>query len=122
MANELKLTIAGQLANGELTDQIRTENLSLTQSAAALISKTVSVTTSEADLDTTGITTLGYAVVKNLGPTNYLTYGPKSGGAMVAFGRLKVGEVAVVRLEPGITLRWKANTATVTAFVKIFND
>jgi hypothetical protein len=122
MANELKLSLSGQLANGQLTDQIRTENLSLTQNVAALISKTVSVTTSEADLDTTGITTLGYALIKNLGPTNFLKYGPKSGGSMVAFGRLKVGEVALLRLEPGITLRWVADTATVSAFVKIYND
>jgi hypothetical protein len=122
MANELKLSIAGQLANGQLTDQIRAENLSLTQNTAALISKTVSVTTSEADLDTTGITTLGYALIKNLGPTNFLKYGPKSGGSMVAFGRLKVGEVALLRLEPGITLRWVADTATVSALVKIYND
>jgi hypothetical protein len=122
MANELKHSLSGQLANGQLTDQIRAENLSLTQNAAALISKTVAVTTSEADLDTTGITTLGYAEIKNLGPTNFLTYGPKSGGVMVAFGRLKVGEVALLRLEPGITLRWKADTATVSAYIKIYND
>ncbi len=122
MANEIKLSVSGQLSNGQLVDQIRAENLSLTQNTAALITKTVSVTTTEADLDTTGITTLGYALIKNLGPTNFLTYGPTSGGAMVAFGRLNVGEVVLLRLEPGITLRWKADTATVSAYVKIYND
>jgi hypothetical protein len=124
MANELKLNISGELAKDQLRDQIHAENLSLTQNLAALISKTVSVShTSESDLDTTGITTLGYAFIKNLGPTNYLTYGPKNtSNVMEPFGRLKVGEVAVLRLEPGKVLRWKADTGTITAFVKIYND
>jgi hypothetical protein len=31
---------------------------------------------------------------------------------MVALGRLKAGEWALLRLEPGITIRWKANRVT----------
>jgi hypothetical protein len=123
MANELRLSISGQLVNGSLTDEIRTENLSITQAAKALISKTVSVTTSEADLDTTGVTNLGYAFIKNVDITNSLIYGPKNGSnVMEAFGRLKPGEAALLRLEQGKVLRWKSSAGTIIVLVKVYSD
>jgi hypothetical protein len=122
MANELRFTGATSLVNGSLTDTTPLETLLVTQSLGALLSKVVSVTTSESDLTTAEITTLGWAFLRNLDSTNYVQYGPKSGGAMVAMGRLKAGEWALLRLEPGITLRWKADTATCQVLVKIFND
>jgi hypothetical protein len=122
MANELTFTGATNLANGRLADSTPQQTLLVTQSLAALLAKVVSVTTSEADLTTTEVTTLGWAWIENLDSTNYVQYGPKSGGVMVVFGRLKPGEWALLRLDPGVTLRWKANTATCQVFVKIFND
>jgi hypothetical protein len=41
---------------------------------------------------------------------------------MVVMGRLKAGESVVLRLEPGITFRWIANTAAVKVQTKLFND
>jgi hypothetical protein len=122
MANELRFSGGTDLANGSLMDSTPQQTLLVTQSLAALLSKVVSVTTSEADLTTTEITTLGWARIQNLDTTNYVQYGPKSGGSMVALGRLKPGEWALLRLEPGITLRWVANTATCKVLVKTFND
>jgi hypothetical protein len=122
VANELQFTGGTTLANGSLMDSIPLQTLLVTQSSAALLAKVVAVTTSEADLTTTEIATLGWAWIQNLDTTNYVQYGPKSGGAMVAMGRLKAGEWALLRLEPGITLRWKADTATCQVLVKIFND
>jgi hypothetical protein len=121
MAAEITITLSERLANGNLSDQ-KTQSFAPTQSVALLLDKTVSVTTSEADLTTAEITTLGWCWITNLGPTNYLKYGPKSGGSMVEFGRLKVGESCLFRLAPGITFRWIADTATVTAQVRIYND
>jgi hypothetical protein len=74
-----------------------------------LLSKVVSVTTSETDLTTTEITTLGWAWIENLDATNYVQYGPKSAGAMVTMGRLEAGEWALLWLEPGIPIRWRAD-------------
>jgi hypothetical protein len=68
------------------------------------------------------ITTLGWAYFKNLDLTNYVDIGPTSGGAIVAFARLKPGEETVIRLTPGITLRALANTAAVNLDVRVLND
>jgi hypothetical protein len=94
----------------------------ITQAAQGAHSPVVSVETVEEDLPIGDITTLGWLYLRNLDTTNYVTYGPKSGGAMVAFGRIKPGEPALMRLEPGITLRWVANTAAVKIQVKLFQD
>lgn len=123
MANEIKPTFGITYANGNIKSTIPFEQMNITQSAAKRLGKTVTVAqAAEADLDTTGITTLGWAYIRNNGPTNYLKYGPKSGGVMVEFGRLKTGEACWFRLAPGITLRWVADTADVTANVELFND
>jgi hypothetical protein len=122
VANELQFSAGTTLANGSLTDSTPLQTLLVTQSLAAMLTKVVSVTTSEADLTTTEITTLGWAWIQNLDTTNYVQWGPKSGGSMVPVGRLEPGEWALLRLEPGITIRWVANTATCKVLVKIFND
>jgi len=49
-------------------------------------------------------------------------YGPKSSGSMVAIGRIEAGEIHAFRLEPGITLRWVANTAGCLVDLRIFED
>ena len=83
---------------------------------------TVTVTTSEAVLAFTGITTLGYCKIKNLDDTNYVDYGPESGGAMVGCLRLNAGESAVFRLKPGVTWRAQADTASVKLRVLVFDN
>lgn len=122
MANEISITVAASLANVNLTDTISSLTKRITQTNQEMLSKVVSVTTSEADLDTTGITTLGWLYIRNLDATNYIQYGPKSAGAMVAFGKLKAGEFAILRLMTGITLRWVANTATCKVHVKLYAE
>ena len=120
MANEIKLSITASLTNGYLSDTFNTGQLSITQTTQGAHTPVVTVGTSEEDLSTGDIGTLGYMLLRNLDSSNYVTYGPKSGGAMVAFGRIKAGEAAVIRLEPGITLRWQANTAAVKVLTKLW--
>lgn len=123
MANELSFTLGALLSNGNLVDSIPTFINRITQTNAELLNKTVSVVhTAEADLDTTGITTLGYVYLRNVSTVNFVKYGPKSGGVMVALGRLNPGEWALIRLEPGITLRWIADTATVKLQVRLYGN
>jgi hypothetical protein len=123
VANELRFTGATDLFNGALMDSTPQQTLLVTQSLASLLSKVVSVTTSESDLSTTEVTTLGWAWIQNLDTTNYVQWGPKNASNnMQVIGRLKPGEWALLRLEPGITIRWKANTAACKVLIKIFND
>lgn len=114
MANELSIILRGTLANGNLNSQFNPGTVQVTQAAQGLHAPTVSVGTSEEDLDIgdLGASTVGYLFMRNLDTTNYVQWGPKSGGAMVAVGRLKAGEVACLRVEPSVTIRWVANTAT----------
>ena len=72
-------------------------------------------------MSTGDVSTLGWLVLQNLDTTNYVTYGPDSTG-MVDFGRIEAGEIAVLRLEPGITIKAQANTAAVDLLVKVFED
>lgn len=58
-----------------------------------------------------GDVTPGWVVLRNLDPTNYVTYGPTSGGVMVPLGRLNPGKPALLFLAAGVTLRMQANTA-----------
>lgn len=80
---------------------------------------TVSIGTTEEVVDLGDTATPGIAVVVNLDPTNYVTWGPTSSGAMVAAGRLMPGEPNVLRLDPGITLRMQADTADCLVQVEV---
>ena len=82
----------------------------------------MSVGTSEEDLSVGDVGTVGWLFLRNLDSSNYVVFGPKSGGAMVAFGRLKAGEVAALRVSSGVTLRWQANTAAVKVQVILLED
>lgn len=122
MAGTLQLTLTGKLTNGKLKHTLEAETLAITQTTGRLHAPVVTVGTSEEDLSVGDVGTLGWLYMKNLDSTNYVTWGPKSGGAMVGVGRLKAGETALLRLEPGITIRWAANTAAVDVQVVLFND
>jgi hypothetical protein len=124
LSNEIKVTAALECSNGNF-------NLPKQGSSQLLITQTtrgggvpgmISAATGGTDVSTTGVTTLGWCRIVNTDPTNYVTYGPKSGGAMIPFGRLKPGEAAVFRLEPGITLTVTANTAACKVQITILED
>lgn len=123
MAKELKISISANYANGALKDQQPAETAEITQTNQEYHGPVVTVGTAEEDLSLGDITVNGWVMMKNLDPTNYVTYGPKSAGAMVPYGRLKPNEGwQAVRLEPGVTHRWQANTAACKVQVKAFGN
>lgn len=122
MAGVLTLNLSGNLVNGGDRDAWSHGSLSIVQAAIGGYRPIISVGTSEEDMLVGDVGTLGYLFLKNLDETNYITYGPKSAGAMVAFGRIKPGEEACIRLEPGVTLRWIANTAAVKVKVWLLEN
>jgi len=122
MANELRMNIGVTYANGAMADTA-SSSFGVNQNTLQFQGDVITVSSSaEADLGTSNITTLGWLYLKNLDPTNFVKWGPKSGGVMVAMGRLKAGESVLLRLEPGITLRWIADTASVKVQTKIYAD
>lgn len=122
MANTIAITASVVATLGNFRDTFSPGTLSITPVAVGAHCPMVTVGTSEEDLDVgdVGASTQGYAVLQNLDAANYVTYGPKSSGAMVAMGRLKAGEIAVLRLEPSAVLRWIANTAPVKVSVRVY--
>ena len=122
MANEIQTTLNVAVVNGNFRQTFAPGTIQITQTAQGAHSPVVSVGTSEEDLSVGDISTLGVLCLRNLDSANYVQWGPKSGGAMVAVGRLKAGEVAYIRLEPGITLRWIANTAAVKVQVMLLEN
>lgn len=120
MANEINLQFTAQLLNGGLVDQVQFSK-QINQAAVDKFDHVFSVPTSDTALTIT-ITTLGWTFITNLDASNYVKYGPTSGGAIVNLGRLRAGETHALRLEPGITLRMQADTATCKVGVKVWND
>lgn len=125
MANELTMVMSGTLVYSDaaaLYDTIRQESIQVSPAVKGMFNKIFAIPTSDTVLTIGDITTLGYAFFKNLDTTNYITLGPTSGGALVPMLRLRAGYAAVIPLEPGITLRAQANTATVRLQVKVFES
>lgn len=123
MANEITISKVVRLNNGTLQDTRSTGNLQITQSTALMYSNVQVIGTSEENIAVgADIATLGIATIKNLDSTNYIQWGPSSGGSMVAGIRLKAGEEFTFRMEPGTTYRAKANTAACNLLVVIYND
>lgn len=75
---------------------------------------TVEIPVADTLVDLSALTVLGFCWIQNIDANNYVTYGPDSGGgALVPFGRIRPGENAIWRFEPGVLLRMLANTAPV---------
>lgn len=108
--------------NGNLKAAFQPGVLQVDQAVGVIYGPVVIVGTSEEDLLIGDIATLGYVFLRNLDAANFVTYGPKSGGSMIPFGRIKAGEIAMLRLEPGITWRWIADTGSVKVQVLLLNN
>ena len=77
--------------------------------------------TSEEDV-TFSVTTHGFLLMRNLDATNFVQYGAKD-TTMKTMARMKAGEPAgPFRVEPGITLRMKADTAACDVLFIMYND
>lgn len=122
MANEITASVSVTCVNGSLRTAFQPASKQITQTALGGHSTVWNVGTSEEDLATGDISTLGVMGLLNTDATNYVQIGPKSGGAMVAAMRLKPGEPNFIRCEPGITWRAKADTAACKVLVWLMEN
>ena len=123
MANEIKINISATLLNGFQKDQFNPGQISVDQAAEGRGGHVQTIGTSQEVVDFGDIGTSGYIMLRNLDDTNYVRYGPTSDAATIElFGKLKPGEVACFRLEPGIVMRAQANVASVKLDVKLWED
>jgi hypothetical protein len=113
MAGEIRVNLQANLVNGNLLDEFKPGQIAINQTTKTAFSPTLTIGTSEEALVFTDLTSLGCVGFRNLDPTNYVDIGPESGGAMVPMIRLLPGEIAWMRLKPGITVRAQANGAPI---------
>jgi hypothetical protein len=120
MANEITLNVSMRVLNGAMLEQIQPGTISIDQAAVGGPSPGyVTIGTSEESVTLSELSTLGYCFIQNLGPTNYVEWGFAT---TVYGGRLKAGEIAVFRFNPGAALFMKANTAACKVIVKAFEN
>ena len=122
MANEITLSIAMQVVNGNYRDLLQPGQLRIDQATIGRGGHVQTIGTSEEVIDLGDVVTNGYAALRNLDEDNYVTYGPENAGAMVIFGKLKAGEPAVLRIAPTVVIRAQANTAPVKLDVRVYED
>lgn len=122
MAGTIGLTITNTVKNGTFNDTFKFSGVDITQNNPGQGGYTQLIGTTEEVVNFGDITTEGYMTLQNIDPTNYVTYGPESAGAMVVMGKLKPGEPAVFRVAPGVVMRAKADTAAILLDVRLNED
>ncbi len=122
MAAEITLSINLRVANGSFVEQFSPGQQSIDQTVVGRGGYVQSIGIADQVVTIGTMTNFGYAVLRNLDATNFVTFGPESGGALVPFGKLKPGEIAIVRLKPGIVLRAQADTAPVKLDVRVYEN
>lgn len=117
MADEIRSTVSLSVNNGNFTFDRSKSFASDQTSARGGNPGSVTIGSTEEVINFGDIVTEGIIWIENLDSTNYIDYGPESGGSMVLFGQVKPGEIQLFRLYPGITFRAQASPPTGTAAV-----
>lgn len=111
MSEEINLTFRLTCQNGGNNDLFELYGR-FDQAAEGSDGGGLTIGTSEEDLTITDVTTPGLLILRNIDSTNYVQWGPKSGGAMIPCGRLlPMGLPAAIPLDNSVTIRLVANTA-----------
>lgn len=118
-------TITGKLEftveNGSFQDSLSLGPFSITQTTEGGGNPGyVAVGTSEEDISF-GDVTPRFVIIENLSDTNFLKYGPKSGGSMIAFGRVAPGAWCLLEMAASVTLRVAADTAAINVRIRGYN-
>lgn len=127
MANEIQVQIAVQVNNpssgGGFVDQ-KSYSAQLTQNTLGVFDEipTVPTTAGGTAYTFTNLATPGWAFLQNLDSTNYVDFGVQVAATFYPFLRLNPSECALLRLSPGVSLYGLANTASVKALIKVWND
>ncbi len=121
MANELQINLSLNV-NNQGYKYVFSQQVQANQNALGAAGEVVSVDTTAQTLPQASVTTSGYATFQNLDPTNYVTIGSLVSGTYYPFVKLKPGEIAVLRLQTGLTVQAQANTAPVLLSYMIQND
>lgn len=120
MADEITVSYTLKVTNGNIDETINFPSTTFDQSAVGGPTPGyVTIATTEESQTFGELSTLGWCEMRNLDATNYVQIGFSTG----VYGiRLKAGESALFRLEPGVTMYLKANTAAVKMLIRAFEN
>lgn len=122
MSGTITPSFSASIVNGTFRNSLSQSGVAIVQSAIGRGGYTQTIGTTEEVIDFGDVATNGYLFIKNVDPTNYVTFGPESTGAMVVVGKLKPGEWAWFRVAPTVVMRAKADTADVKLDVSLYED
>jgi hypothetical protein len=111
MANEITAVMSLKAVNGSY--QVTSPNIRIQDDQAVIgeYSAVVDVGTTAEAVPVGDVASEGWWLITNLDGTNYVDYGPDSAGTMIPLGRLEAGHSHLLKLKPGIDVKWQANTA-----------
>lgn len=125
MANEIKVTSGLEVENESFrTGQLGGRLLQFDQTGqGGGVPGLIEATTAGVDADLSALTTPGWAYFRNLDDTNFVQIGHWSGSTFYPFAKMKPGEPAgPIRLDPALTLRFKADTANCLVQACVMED
>lgn len=124
MSNEIKLTTSLLCENSTFKVERYTGQVNIDQNAIGRGGHCQLVGTSEEEIDFGDVSTEGLLWMRNVDPTNYVTWGPQVGtGNMQPLGRLHPGGApAIFRVEPGVVILAQADTAACKVDVVLLED
>ena len=125
MSDEIKLTVSGQVDNGDYSSKFTPGAVNIDQDAQGAFDSVVSVSTGVENLAFGDVSTEGVCWGRNLDGTNYVTIGPTTSTGSTGyypFMRIESGETFGFRLSPGAKWMWKAHTAAVKMHIHVNED
>jgi hypothetical protein len=122
MAGTIRITTSVLVENGDFESRFTPGPLSFVQTNLGSHETTVKVGTAEEDMPIGDVATEGWLVLQNFHATALVTWGPKSGGVMVATGILEPGEIAMFRMSSAATLRWASSVNNSEVGMWLFED
>lgn len=122
MANEISITMNATCENGNFKSTFNVGTVRVNQSAQGAASGIWSVGTTTESLPSGDVSSKGYLFLRNLDATNFVTLYATTGGNGREFGKLKAGEVTVLRMSPSKSLVGKADTAAVKLQYLLLED
>ena len=111
MADEITLSMAIGVINGEFSAKVPPVRITRDQTTAGFSAGIQTIGTSaETVVFQTDIATTGYLFLRNLDATNFIEIGPDSAG-IVNFIKMLAGDVAMFRFHSSATMKAKADTS-----------
>lgn len=112
MADEIKVSSYFQRTKTGLSFNSPSRTFRDDQAGDGVYSAEITLLHTAASILTSMLTTDGWCCIENLDPTNYIVFGPYTGGTLYPVGQVPAGGHVVFKLDPTYTLGYQANSAS----------